>query len=49
MERLVEQGGDGGIIAMDAAGRHVMTFNSEGMYRGHIDASGRTTIAIYRD
>jgi beta-aspartyl-peptidase (threonine type) len=49
MERLVEQGGNGGIIAMDATGRHVMTFNSEGMYRGYIDAAGRTTIAIYRD
>jgi L-asparaginase / beta-aspartyl-peptidase len=49
MERLVQQGGDGGIIAMDAAGNHTMTFNSEGMYRGHIDAQGRVTVAIYRD
>ncbi|HSK20767.1 MAG TPA: isoaspartyl peptidase/L-asparaginase [Longimicrobiales bacterium] len=49
MERLVEQGGDGGVIAMDAAGNHTMTFNSEGMYRGHIDAQGRVTVAIYRD
>jgi beta-aspartyl-peptidase (threonine type) len=49
MERLVEQGGDGGIIAMDAAGNHTMTFNSEGMYRGYVDAQGRTTVAIYRE
>jgi beta-aspartyl-peptidase (threonine type) len=49
MERLVQQRGDGGIIAMDAAGNYTMTFNSQGMYRGHIDAQGRTTVAIYRD
>lgn len=49
MERLVQQQGDGGIIAMDAAGNYTMTFNSQGMYRGHIDAQGRTTVAIYRD
>ena len=49
MERLVEQGGDGGIIAMDGAGNHTMTFNSEGMYRGHVDAQGRVTVAIYRE
>jgi L-asparaginase / beta-aspartyl-peptidase len=49
MERLVEQGGDGGIIAMDAGGNYTMTFNSEGMYRGYIDAQGRTSVAIYRE
>lgn len=49
MERLVEQGGDGGIIAMDGAGNHTMTFNSEGMYRGYIDAQGNVTVAIYRE
>jgi L-asparaginase / beta-aspartyl-peptidase len=49
MERLVEQGGDGGIIAMDARGNHTMTFNSAGMYRGFVDANGRTIVAIYRD
>jgi L-asparaginase / beta-aspartyl-peptidase len=49
MVRLVEQGGDGGIIAMDAQGNYTMPFNSEGMYRGYIGPDGRTTIAIYRD
>ena len=49
MERLVERGGDGGIIAMDASGNHTMTFNSEGMYRGYIGADGRPTVAIYRE
>jgi L-asparaginase / beta-aspartyl-peptidase len=49
MTRLVEQGGDGGIIAMDASGNYTMPFNSAGMYRGHIAADGRMTIGIYRD
>jgi L-asparaginase / beta-aspartyl-peptidase len=49
MERLVEQGGDGGIIAMDARGNHTLTFNSEGMYRGYVGSDGRTTVAIYKD
>src|SRR5690606_33049898 len=49
MERLVQQGGDGGIIAMDASGNYTLTFNSEGMYRGYVGPDGRTTVAIYRD
>jgi L-asparaginase / beta-aspartyl-peptidase len=49
MTRLVEQGGEGGIIAMDASGNYTMPFNSAGMYRGHIAADGRITVAIYRD
>jgi L-asparaginase / beta-aspartyl-peptidase len=49
MSRLVQQGGEGGVIAMDAQGNHTMPFNSPGMYRGYIDAAGRTTVAIFRD
>jgi L-asparaginase / beta-aspartyl-peptidase len=49
MNRLVEQGGEGGVIAMDAAGNWTMPFNSPGMYRGHIAADGRISIAIFRD
>jgi L-asparaginase / beta-aspartyl-peptidase len=49
MSRLVQQGGEGGVIAMDAQGNHTMPFNSPGMYRGHIDAEGRTTVAIFRE
>jgi L-asparaginase / beta-aspartyl-peptidase len=49
MTRLVEQGGEGGIIAMDASGNYTMPFNSAGMYRGHIAADGRMSVAIYRD
>lgn len=42
-------GGDGGVIALDASGRVAMPFNSEGMYRGTIDADGKVRTAIYRD
>jgi beta-aspartyl-peptidase (threonine type) len=49
MEVLAQQQGEGGVIAMDSRGNVAMPFNSEGMYRGHIDAGGRVTIGIYRD
>jgi len=49
MQKLVERGGEGGVIAIDRAGNVVMTFNSEGMYRGAIDTQGNMTIGIYRD
>lgn len=49
MRKLVELRGDGGVIAMDAAGNHAMPFNTSGMYRGRIGADGRATVAIYRD
>lgn len=49
MERLVRQGGEGGIIAMDSRGNYTLTFNSDGMYRGHVGSDGRTTIGIYKD
>jgi beta-aspartyl-peptidase (threonine type) len=40
-------GGDGGLIAVDAHGRIVMQFSTEGMFRGARDADGRREIAIY--
>ncbi|MDX1556040.1 MAG: isoaspartyl peptidase/L-asparaginase [Xanthomonadales bacterium] len=46
---LTEMGGDGGIIAIDPAGNIVMDFNTAGMYRAAIDASGELTVAIYGD
>jgi L-asparaginase / beta-aspartyl-peptidase len=47
MQRLVEQGGDGGIIGIDRAGNISMTFNSRGMYRGYMRSDGRAHTAIY--
>jgi L-asparaginase / beta-aspartyl-peptidase len=49
MGKLVERGGDGGVIALDRRGNVAMPFNTPGMYRGYIDAEGRTVVMIYRD
>ena len=40
-------GGDGGLIAVDADGRVVMEFSTEGMFRGARCADGRREIEIY--
>ena len=40
-------GGDGGLIAVDAHGRIVMQFSTEGMFRGARDSDGRREIAVY--
>lgn len=42
-------GGDGGLIAIDAAGRVAMPFNSAGMYRGVIGADGVARTAIHKE
>jgi beta-aspartyl-peptidase (threonine type) len=39
--------GKGGLIAVDRHGRVALSFNTEGMYRGWIDAAGILTTAIY--
>ena len=49
MKKLVERGGEGGVIAMDRAGNIAMPFNTTGMYRGWIDADGKVTVAIYKE
>ncbi|MEI7552851.1 MAG: isoaspartyl peptidase/L-asparaginase [Verrucomicrobiota bacterium] len=48
-ERVIRQRlpGRGGLIAVDAAGRLTLPFNTEGMYRGWIDSAGRVFTAIY--
>src|SRR5262249_37586173 len=42
-----EEGGVGGVIALDAAGNAAMEFDTEGMYRGSITEDGTIAIAIY--
>ena len=46
-EILPALGGDGGLIAIDARGRVVMDFSTEGMFRGARDSSGKREVAIY--
>jgi beta-aspartyl-peptidase (threonine type) len=47
MRQLVEMGGEGGIVAVDAHGNVAMPFNSKGMYRASIGPDGRLSVAIY--
>jgi len=44
---LVEAGGSGGVISMDAEGNIAMPFNTAGMYRAAIDRDGALSVAIY--
>jgi len=48
-KKLVDIGGEGGLIALDKYGNIEMPFNSEGMYRACIDNAGRKEIKIYKD
>jgi beta-aspartyl-peptidase (threonine type) len=48
MKKLVEMGGEGGIIALDKNGNFAMPFNSAGMYRGFIRADGVAETAIFK-
>ena len=47
--KLVQRGGEGGIIAVDPQGNLVLEFNSPGMFRGLRDSSGRRMVGIYED
>lgn len=52
MEKLPtigEDGGTGGVIALDREGNVAMPFNTSGMYRGFVDEEGNITTRIYED
>ncbi len=46
--RILEIGGDGGLIAVDTNGNLALPFNTEGMYRGFKTSEGVEEIAIYK-
>ena len=46
-KRLLEIGGDGGLIAVDVHGNIAMPFNTEGMYRASKTSLGSKTVQIY--
>ena len=48
-KRILDIGGDGGLIAVDAKGSISMPFNTEGMYRASKSSEGKKEIAIYKD
>jgi len=47
-KRILEIGGDGGLIAADANGNIAMPFNTEGMYRATKSSNGKEEISIYK-
>ena len=49
MEELVAADGEGGIVAVDPAGKVALVFNTSGMYRASIDADGHKMVGIYSD
>lgn len=47
-KRILEIGGDGGLIAVDAKGNIAMPFNTEGMYRASKSSNGEEELSIYK-
>jgi isoaspartyl peptidase/L-asparaginase-like protein (Ntn-hydrolase superfamily)/UDP-N-acetylmuramyl tripeptide synthase len=44
-----EEGGVGGLIALDAKGNVSMPYNTEGMYRGYVTSDGKIKVMIYEE
>lgn len=49
MEKLVEQKGNGGVIAIDKDGNIAMPFNTSGMFRGFVKSTGETAVMIFKN
>jgi beta-aspartyl-peptidase (threonine type) len=49
LKELVAAGGEGGVAAVDRAGNVALTFNTPGMYRASINATGEKTVGIFGD
>ena len=47
MEKLKQQGGGGGLIAVDKDGNIAMPFNTAMMFRGYVRDGGSPLIEIY--
>ncbi|MFL0353167.1 isoaspartyl peptidase/L-asparaginase family protein [Xanthomarina sp. GH4-25] len=47
-KRILEIGGDGGLVAVDSQGHIAMPFNTEGMYRASKSSMGTEEISIYK-
>ena len=47
-KRILDIGGDGGLIAVDTKGNIAMPFNTEGMYRASKTSEGEESISIYK-
>ncbi|ELR72946.1 Isoaspartyl aminopeptidase [Fulvivirga imtechensis AK7] len=49
MQKLVEKGGTGGVVALDRQGNVAMPFNTAGMFRGYIKEKDKPMVFIYKD
>lgn len=45
--KLVDAGGAGAAIALDAKGNYAMSRNTEGLYRGYVTSDGKITVLLY--
>ncbi|WP_347373846.1 isoaspartyl peptidase/L-asparaginase [Aequorivita sp. Q41] len=48
-KRVLDIGGDGGLIAVDTNGNIAMPFNTEGMYRAYKTSEGEIEVKIYKE
>jgi beta-aspartyl-peptidase (threonine type) len=48
LAKVEKLGGTGGVIVIDRKGNMALPFNTEGMYRGHVDQDGKFVTGIYR-
>ena len=48
-KRVLDIGGDGGLVAADTQGNIAMPFNTEGMYRAAINSLGLQELSIYKE
>lgn len=48
-KRILEIGGDGGLIAVDSEGNVALPFNTEGMYRAYKTSTGEEKVLIYKE
>src|ERR1051326_1331399 len=49
MKKLKEQGGEGGLVAIDAKGNIIMPFNTAGMYRAYKKNDGKSDVKIFKE
>ncbi|MEP6699326.1 MAG: isoaspartyl peptidase/L-asparaginase [Verrucomicrobiota bacterium] len=48
IDQIGKMGGTGGLIAIDKDGNITLPFNTTGMYRGQVNAEGKSVVAIYK-
>lgn len=48
-KKVPDLGGDGGVVSIDKNGNVAMEFNTEGMYRAHMNSKGELFIGIYKN